>query len=314
MNKKFMAFVIGLMMTAMSLVIPTASAENLLKFYNREEIIEEISKSAEPYYNGDFDLNKDEEIDIFDFIEMKKMLINGESGITVSTLVKFQEFLLGKDFLFIDSRPITWFTKLSDLNNDYWGNLCSHDFRFVKAEKMTYVYTYDNQKYAVDGVLLKFLGCDENIIENIFISEFALIDELETIVAEKESFVIGIKNGTYVLAPKNTEAKIYKKLFELPRVSFDLTATDLSAPGTLATYKWFKKALNDQSPEYALEQLENGKYLVTVRTDINIIEVIVENAEEKSFAEPLCPFISTEEFDVIYAYNMGDPGFGIILK
>lgn len=207
MKKRVFSFVMTVILTLSMLCIPTTSAfADKTTQPSTEAIVNELSKFETPYIGieaEDFDLDGDGRIDVFDLVFLKRKLINGEPGITVATVVKLQAWLLGKPDTWLEVRTLRtpWYDKPSNHATSIFQNLCSNDFRFVRASDAVLI-TEDGTYHP--AVLLYFLGCDEYTLDSAYIYNFCYsADEMDEIICKNDGFVIGIKDNQYTLATTN---------------------------------------------------------------------------------------------------------------
>ena len=201
--KKAMAFILSGLMMTLNFPISTAYAMDDKTPPTTSEIVDELQKYEAPYYGENFDFDNDGTVNVFDMIALRKKLIAGESGITISTAVKLEHWLLGKEpSLGITDYPTTWFDP-SEYQNDRIKNLMSNDFRFVKADEGSIHHSNGDVSSAV---ALYFLGIDEYVMESIFVYNFCNSkNEFDEFIEQGNGFSIGIKNGKYALALNESE-------------------------------------------------------------------------------------------------------------
>lgn len=201
--KNFTAFLVAMVMTICTL-FSSASALNadaVSIVTTKQTMVDYLQQFENPYYGstaGEFDLNNDDRIDVFDLTILKRKFVDGEDGVTVRTVEKLQDWLLAKPYAELTITSCTetkFFDDINDYDTQIIQNLMSNDFRYVHADSKD-----------VDGffcVTLWFLNYDENLIEGATFKSFTdTLDYADEVIAEADGFYITIQDGKYVLSFK----------------------------------------------------------------------------------------------------------------
>lgn len=318
--KKTIAFILsGLMMVSTS-ALSTAYATETEEANtpSNSEIINELKNYESPYYMESFDFNKDGNVDSFDMVTLRKLLVTGESGVTVSTAVKFERWLLGID----DSLGTVYYSydshNPSMFKADYIKNLMSNDFRFVGCnESILYRLNGDTSYEVSYGVEMCFLGVDEYVAEHIFIYNFCnSSDEFDEFVAEREGFSIGIKDNAYALAlngSKESENPTSEETASIGKIGsafchYNLTQPNLSNDEVLQMIEAISNSLTAEQYSFTIEK-EEGSDKAQLLGKTELSEVSIKVYEFEPVRET--PILETDDF---YLFYDNTKGFGLTEK
>lgn len=198
--KHFTAFFVALVLCLCTIGSSTSTFNVAAKDISTSspEVLEYLKQFETPYYDGNFDFDNDERLDVFDLAILKKKCESSEDGVTIHTVEKFQNWLLAKTDANLRIKKVKnshIFNKASEADTQAIQNLLSNDFRLIS----------DDCK-EVNGIIsleLSFLGIDETKIEKATFQNFSDSTIAETtIIAETDCFFVTIQDEKYVLSFK----------------------------------------------------------------------------------------------------------------
>jgi hypothetical protein len=310
--KNFSAFLVAMVLCLCSIFSSasafTATAESTQS--SAPTVLEYLEQFETSYYTGNFDLDNNGQLDVFDLALLKMKCENSEDGVTIRTVEKFQNWLLADPDATLNikkAKNSKIFGDVTEESTQYLKNLLSNDFRLISSN-----YREVNGKFVLE---LWFLENTETKIKGatfLSYSEDPIVPT--TVIAETDGFYVIDEDGRYAISFKE---KLLYTVFGMEKSWFELfTPESETEPETEP-----ETEVELEKPSYlgpAIAKIDLTAYDFSISENFEDY-VNIANSEKKLYIDEICQIATVDfsspdaEFIVIVPITNAKPIRGTVL-